>query len=199
MAYPKGHTASVRQRIVRSARKLFNLRGFERVTINEVMSDAGLTRGAFYFHFRSKAQLFRESLAHVLVEHPSKMWIDSTERIRSPQAVQIIEAYLGSNHLAEVAESCPLVTHAAEAGRAGKEAQQVMETVLRALIGALSPGSQPVDDNEKIPEEGLVLAAICVGGLSLARSVNDPALANRLLSASRSAALRIFAGSNSGA
>lgn len=78
MAYPKGHTASVRQRIVRSARKLFNLRGFERVTINEVMSDAGLTRGAFYFHFRSKAQLFRESLAHVLVEHPSKMWIDST-------------------------------------------------------------------------------------------------------------------------
>ena len=62
MPYPPGHSDEVRQKIIRSARKLFNLRGFEHVTVNQIMAAAGLTRGGFYSYFKSKEDLYVEVL-----------------------------------------------------------------------------------------------------------------------------------------
>ena len=55
MAYPKGHRDRTRVQIIDSARRLFNRKGFENVSIDAIMADAGLTRGAFYSYFRSKS------------------------------------------------------------------------------------------------------------------------------------------------
>ena len=54
MPYSPQHREKTRARIVESARMLFNRHGFEDVTIDMVMGDAGLTRGGFYNHFDSK-------------------------------------------------------------------------------------------------------------------------------------------------
>ena len=55
MSYSTGHRAQVRERIIESARRLFNRNGFESVSINSIMEDAGLTRGGFYAYFKSKS------------------------------------------------------------------------------------------------------------------------------------------------
>jgi AcrR family transcriptional regulator len=47
MPYPAGHRAKIRQKIVQAARRLFNQRGFENVSINEIMGAAGLTAEDF--------------------------------------------------------------------------------------------------------------------------------------------------------
>ena len=44
MSYPAEHRNLTKQKIVRSARRLFNRRGFDTVSIDDVMADAGLTR-----------------------------------------------------------------------------------------------------------------------------------------------------------
>ena len=62
MPYPAGHREQTRERIIESARKLFNQRGFESVSVNEIMSEAGLTRGGFYSYFASKSDLYVEAL-----------------------------------------------------------------------------------------------------------------------------------------
>jgi len=62
MPYPKGHYDQTRQEIIGSARRLFNRFGFDRVSINAIMKDADLTRGAFYSYFRSKSDLYAEVL-----------------------------------------------------------------------------------------------------------------------------------------
>jgi hypothetical protein len=54
MPYPAGHRDRVRSRIVESARRLFNRAGFDGVSVNAIMADAGLTRGGFYTYFASK-------------------------------------------------------------------------------------------------------------------------------------------------
>ena len=41
----------VRQKIIRSAVRLFNLHGFAAVSIDQIMAGAGLTRGGFYAYF----------------------------------------------------------------------------------------------------------------------------------------------------
>jgi len=62
MPYPPGHREETRAKIIRSARKLFNRRGFDRVSIDAIMADAGLTRGAFYSYFDTKSDLYAEVL-----------------------------------------------------------------------------------------------------------------------------------------
>jgi TetR/AcrR family transcriptional regulator, transcriptional repressor for nem operon len=62
MPYPSGHRERVRGRIVDSARRLFNRNGFEGVSVDSIMADAGLTRGGFYSYFDSKSDLYAELL-----------------------------------------------------------------------------------------------------------------------------------------
>ena len=55
MPYPSGHRAEIKGKIIQSARRLFNQHGFESVSLDQIMSGAGLTRGGFYTYFESKA------------------------------------------------------------------------------------------------------------------------------------------------
>ena len=57
MSYPAGHREAVRKSIIESARKLFNRHGFENVSLDQIMTGAGLTHGAFYAYFKSKSDL----------------------------------------------------------------------------------------------------------------------------------------------
>lgn len=45
MPYPKDHKAKTRERILEAARVLFNRHGYDRVTIDQIMAAANLTRG----------------------------------------------------------------------------------------------------------------------------------------------------------
>ena len=60
MPYPVGHRGQVRKKIVDSARRLFNQRGFENVSVDSIMAHAGLTRGGFYSYFDSKSDLYAD-------------------------------------------------------------------------------------------------------------------------------------------
>ena len=62
MSYPPGHRAARREKIVDSARRLFNRHGFDGVSVKQIMSGAGLTHGAFYSYFKDKSDLYTEVL-----------------------------------------------------------------------------------------------------------------------------------------
>ena len=47
MPYSKRHKQDTRERILESARRLFNSRGYSGVTIDEIMNEARLTHGGF--------------------------------------------------------------------------------------------------------------------------------------------------------
>ena len=63
MAWPLDQREQTRQRILDSAARLFALRGFDAVGLDDLMADAGLTRGAFYHHFRTKDELLSRGFA----------------------------------------------------------------------------------------------------------------------------------------
>ena len=62
MPYPKEHKDKTRIKILQSAFQLFTAKGFDGVTVNELMENCRLTRGGFYAHFSSKSTLYNESL-----------------------------------------------------------------------------------------------------------------------------------------
>src|SRR6516164_5532942 len=64
MRYPAAETAAKHERIVKGASRLFRERGFENVSVADVMKAAGLTHGAFYAHFGSKEELHAATLTY---------------------------------------------------------------------------------------------------------------------------------------
>src|ERR1700761_5135389 len=66
MRYEKGHKDATRQHIIDIASSQFREGGVAAVGIASIMTDAGLTNGAFYNHFESKELLVEAVLAYVL-------------------------------------------------------------------------------------------------------------------------------------
>src|SRR4026209_252539 len=66
MRYGKDHKQASRQRIVEAAGRRFKEDGIDGAGVAAVMSDAGLTNGAFYGHFTSKEELVANVLADQL-------------------------------------------------------------------------------------------------------------------------------------
>src|ERR1700679_4184514 len=64
MKVTKEQVAAHRGRILDAAGRLFRRRGFDDVTVADVMKEAGLTHGAFYGHFASKEALIAAAVAH---------------------------------------------------------------------------------------------------------------------------------------
>jgi AcrR family transcriptional regulator len=55
-------TATTRQALIRAAERLFAAHGFAATTVDELAAAAGVAKGGFYHHYRSKESLFREVL-----------------------------------------------------------------------------------------------------------------------------------------
>lgn len=47
-----------RSRILESAIKLFSTRGYNKASVDHICAEAGISKGAFYHHFKSKQALF---------------------------------------------------------------------------------------------------------------------------------------------
>ena len=174
MPYPVGHSAEVRGKIVQSARKLFNLHGFERVTLDQIMSGAGLTRGGFYSYFNSKSDLYAEVLSCFFTDPEWKSCWEGVEvdLTSSDVGPQVVRAYLSRQHFEDVENSCPMVALPADVSRCGKSAKAAFENVFGAMVGVLERSA--IADRRHRRVRAQAIAALCIGGMVVAR-----ALANR--------------------
>ncbi|MFH1136893.1 MAG: TetR/AcrR family transcriptional regulator [Pseudomonadota bacterium] len=62
---PKGGPGDTRQRIYETAIPMFIKKGYDNVSIDDICRRMGLTKGAFYAHFKSKDQLVVERILAV--------------------------------------------------------------------------------------------------------------------------------------
>jgi AcrR family transcriptional regulator len=189
MPYPDGHRQQVRVRIVESARRLFNRNGFEGVSIDSIMAHAGLTRGAFYAYFESKSDLYSEVLGCFFTDPNWKSrWEGVHVNLASSDAgPQIVRAYLSRRHFDDVENSCPMVALPSDVARSDEKVKAAFESVFKAMVTVLG---REVRNRTQPPENSaMAIAALCIGGMVVARSLNDSRLGDRLREAAAHAAL----------
>lgn len=191
MPYSAKHKQKTRARIVEAARILFNRHGFQDVTIDAVMESAGLTRGGFYNHFKSKEALYGAAVSSFLMgrgaQWRAEAGVDPT--IPSPQmARQMIAGYLSPEHLGDLDGQCPMIALPSDVARANSDVQASYMQLLQAMVGLFENSLEGQSDAR---QKALSVAAICVGGMVLARTLPDSDLAEEVRQAAHHAAKQI--------
>jgi len=179
MPYSEEHKQETRQKILESARRLFNKKGFAEVSIDEVMASAGLTHGGFYRHFRDKAELYAETVRWFLCAEAPKPWQRKPAApvgAHRPRGKRVVDAYFSRAHFDDRESCCPLVALSSDVARSGDGVKKAYREVLEKLVDIFEADLSEPDKDER----ALVLVALCIGGIVAARCVDDPTLADSL-------------------
>jgi len=177
MKVSKEQVAAHRARILAAAARLFRLRGFDDVTVAEVMREAGLTHGAFYGHFSSKEALIAEAISQVVIPAPDDA------RTRAPVAAYA-DGYLSAEHRDDRAAGCSFSSLGTEAARGSVELRRVMTESTRRQIDRFSAEAEGGSRHEK-RRAGIAAWSAMVGAMVLARIVDDDKLSKEILAATR--------------
>src|ERR1700738_2630557 len=191
MPYPTGPRTEIKAKIIQSARRLFNRHGFDRVSLDQIMSGAGLTRGGFYSYFESKSDLYAEVLGCFFTDPEWKSCWEGVEVDLSSKDVgpQVVRAYLSRQHFEDVENSCPMVALPTDVARSGESARRAFETVFRAMVSVLERSL--VQNGQPRRTIAQATAALCIGGMVVARTVVNRAVADELREACMSVALQM--------
>jgi len=186
MSIQPQHREQVRQRIIQSALQLFNRHGFTAASIDDIMAGAGMTRGGFYSYFPSKSELYAEAISCFVSE---KLEGTADGDKVSDRAAKIVRDYLSQQHLNDVERSCPLIGLPNDLSRSDQSVREAQESALRMMIETFEQGMN--SSGQPARQRALALTSLCIGGMVIARAIEDRMLANELREATMAIALQL--------
>src|SRR4051794_9952877 len=141
MRYSKGHKQATRERIVKAAGRRFKKDGIDSAGVATIMSDAGLTNGAFYGHFRSKEDLVAKVLADQL-----RAQRESFDGPGDRGALEsLIRAYLSPEHRDQRATGCPSAALLDEIVRRPSATKRAFTDELMVTMDGIAAVLDPAD------------------------------------------------------
>jgi AcrR family transcriptional regulator len=188
MRYSKDHKSATRRRILEAAGRRFKQDGIDGSGVAAVMSDAGLTNGAFYAHFASKEDLVANVLADQL-RSQRKSFDDQPSDRAGLEA--FVRAYLSPEHRDQFADGCPSAALLDEIARRTTDTRDVFTDEVMGVVDDIASRLDPTDV-ETARADALTIFGLMVGTLQLARALTDRHLSDQLLARSMETALRLL-------
>ena len=187
MGRKKANAPDSKELLINAAGRGFRAGGFGGSGVDGLAKRAGLTSGAFYAQFGSKAEAFRVSVEHGL--NFLRQGVEAfQEEYGDAWLEPFVEFYLGARMGVDLEEACALPTFAADVGRADKETRKAFEDGLAKVAVRISEGLKG-DNREK---RALALLSILAGAASIARAVPEGAdIRERILVTAKAAALSV--------
>lgn len=179
MKVSRQKAAEHRAAIVKAAGRLFRERGFDGVSVADVMSAAGLTHGGFYGHFASKDELAAEACGSALM-HRVTSWPSLPEDSDDRSLGAIAASYLTIHHRDNPGRGCLFAALGGEVGRQPTPVREQFGEGLQAYVAKLA-GLLPGRNRARKREEAIAAMAGFVGAMILSRAVTDPAFSEEIL------------------
>jgi TetR/AcrR family transcriptional repressor of nem operon len=183
--------ASLRRILTAGASRL-RAEGLSGAAIAPVMQEAGLTHGAFYAHFNNKDELAVAAFRFALLDNRPR-WIGEARKESWPsRLLRLGKRYLAMAHRDNLADSCALAALVSDTARSNPGFKKVYEEELRKSLRAICipPDEGSLIDPARL-DDAIAFMALCVGGISLARAVDDPVFSEQILTACRHAVERV--------
>jgi TetR/AcrR family transcriptional regulator, transcriptional repressor for nem operon len=181
-----------RAALVDAAGKLFREQGVAATGIDAIARETGQTSGAFYAHFPSKADVFRDAVEAGFTRLIGGIRRSGEAGRGTRWASLFAQAYLSPARRDAVGQGCLLPTLANDAARSVKATHRLFGDLLTEAASELAKGCG-ADDAERDTDRALAVLALCAGGLMLARAIPDAAASDRMLMACREAAETLVA------
>jgi len=175
--YGKEHTEATRARILDAAGRRFKSDGLDGSGIATLMGDAGLSNGAFYAHFASKADLVDAVVSQELADQLANFKSLSPGRAG---VAELIELYLSPEHRDHPASGCPSAALLDEITRCPDGTRRSYTAGMTAIVDEMATRLAPADPSS-VRGKAASVFAMMVGTLQLARAITDGPLADELL------------------
>ena len=176
----KGHKDTSRERILNVAARKFRRRGIAGAGMTGIMTEAGLTNGAFYSHFHSKSDLVREGLERALDEQLLRL----AEADAAPgELSELIRSYLSPAHRDRPDTGCASAALLPEISRQPRSVRKAYTARIREIIEQMTRRLPQNRTNPASQDAATGIFAVLVGTLQLARAVDDRSMSDEILAA----------------
>lgn len=181
-----------RQRILEAAGRGFRKGGFGGIGVDGLVKEAGLTSGAFYVHFGSKAEAFRESVKQGMADLRGGVLYFQQQHGRAwwPEFVRF---YLSAKRSCDLSEGCTLQTMPSEVARSDDASRATFEAALLDVAQTIVNGPVSTKAPRDIETACAALSAL-VGAVTLARAVGSETFAAQIAAATEHALLEVSSG-----
>jgi AcrR family transcriptional regulator len=170
MRYPPEHKAEKRKQLIQASSALMKQGGYAATGVDKLMEASGVTSGAFYSHFGSKAELLQALIPYEL-QLSRDAWQSNPYTEPADWLEFELERYLNMKHVRHPEAGCMLPSLGAEIARADDATRTVFEEEIERGVAMLE---------QKLGNPDLAWAFICqlVGAILIARAL--PSNAARL-------------------
>ena len=167
--YDTEHKAQTRRRIVETAGRRLKRDGIDGSGVAALMTDAGLTNGAFYAHFDSKDDL----VAHVVADQLATQR-DVLAALPEGRAAleQFVHEYLSPEHRDDPGTGCPNAALLDEIGRCDDAVRDSYSQGMQSIIDVIATHLAPQDPSAA-RTTALGLFTTLVATMQIARAVSD--------------------------
>ena len=175
--YDAEHKAQTRRRILETAGRRLKRDGIDGSGVAALMTDAGLTNGAFYAHFESKDDL----VSHVVADQLATQCAVLASLPKGREALeQFVREYLSPQHRDDPAAGCPNAALLDEIGRCGDAVRDSYTRGMQSIVEVIATHLSP-EDPSAARATAMGLFTILVATMQLARAVCDRELSDDIL------------------
>jgi len=178
MRYSKDHKAATRRHLLETSGALAKEKGFASTGVDAFVEAAGLTSGAFYSHFGSKAELFTE-LVEKELDASVKMFADNAPELPTPEWIhRQLSMYLSWKHVQSPRTGCAVPALAAEIARSNDATKIKYEDAIKQTHDLWK---------ERLGDDKAAWAVVSqlVGSVLLARAMKSEDVGKEILEGSR--------------
>jgi TetR/AcrR family transcriptional repressor of nem operon len=191
MPYTAEHKKKSREKILLSAINHFTRYGFEKSSIDQIMADAKLTRGAFYAHFKSKSDLYQQAIlsgamqSQLVRAKPDDM--EDEEWLRT-----LVNGYLSESHVEHKDGACPLAFLVTDVAVSEPEVRHTYTRVFQGMNRHIASSAHSFANSRE--QDIYAATALLIGGVAIGRCLDNKKTLKKLLASCQDAALRLIRG-----
>ena len=189
MRYGPDHKGAARTRILDAAGRGFRRLGFGGIGVDGLAKEAGVTSGAFYGHFPSKAEAFKAAAVAGLVQ--LREGIEALQASHGEAWLEkFVDFYLSVRRTCDLGESCALQSLTPEVARADRQTRAAYEGELVRVVEAVAEGL-PNGTLAARRKTAWAILSVLSGGVSIARSAAHPKIGAQIAAGVKNAVLKL--------